>query len=150
MSTSLYYYEPFYHFDRFFDEASSPGPQNRRQGAGFNTAIQAMKPRMDLHEDQSKNTVTATFELPGLKKEDVQIDLNNGQLTISGESKISSEHEQEGYLIRERGFGKVSRTLKLPQGIKEEEIKASMENGVLTITFPKSGAETAPKKITIG
>jgi len=73
---------------------------------------------MDLHEDQSKNTVTATFELPGLKKEDVQIDLQNGQLTISGESKISSEHKQEGYLIRERGFGKVSRTLKLPQGIK--------------------------------
>ncbi|KAE9400120.1 HSP20-like chaperone [Gymnopus androsaceus JB14] len=109
-----------------------------------------MKPKMDLHEDQSKNTVTATFELPGLKKEDVQIDLQNGQLTISGESKISSEHEQEGYLIRERGFGKVSRTLKLPQGIKEEEIKASMENGVLTVTFPKSGTEAAPKKITIG
>ncbi|KAE9400117.1 HSP20-like chaperone [Gymnopus androsaceus JB14] len=152
MSTSLYYYEPFYHFDRFFDEASasSPGQQNRRQGTGLNAVTQAMKPRMDLHEDQSKNTVTATFELPGLKKEDVQIDLQNGQLTISGESKISSEHEQEGYLIRERGFGKVSRTLKLPQGIKEEDIKASMENGVLTVTFPKSGTEATPKKITIG
>ncbi|KAE9400118.1 HSP20-like chaperone [Gymnopus androsaceus JB14] len=109
-----------------------------------------MKPRMDLHEDQTKNTVTATFEMPGLKKEDVQIDFHSGQLTISGESKISSEHQQEGYLVRERGFGKVSRTLKLAHGVKEDDIKASMENGVLMVTFPKSGAEAPAKKITIG
>ncbi|KAE9406110.1 small heat shock protein [Gymnopus androsaceus JB14] len=150
MSTSLYYYEPFYHFDRFFDEVSSPAAQNRRQGSVLNTVTQATKPRMDLHENKSTNTVTATFELPGLKKEDVQIDFHDGQLIVSGESKISSEHEKDGYLIRERGFGKVSRTLKLPQGINEEEIKASMENGVLTVTFPKSGAEAASKKITVG
>ncbi|KAF6747366.1 HSP20-like chaperone, partial [Ephemerocybe angulata] len=54
-----------------------------------------------------------------------------------------------GYAMRERRFGKFSRTLQLPQGLKEEEVKASMENGVLTVTFPKSTPELAPKKISI-
>jgi HSP20 family protein len=73
---------------------------------------------MDLHEDPNANTVTATFELPGIKKEDVQIDVHNGRLTISAESKMSETHEREGYAIRERRFGKIARTLQLPQGVK--------------------------------
>ncbi len=73
---------------------------------------------MDLHEDATKNSVTATFELPGLKKEDVQIDVHDGRLTISGEVKTSSEHEEEGYAVRERKYGKFSRMLRLPQGVK--------------------------------
>lgn len=123
---------------------------------------------MDLHENEDSNTVTATFELPGLKKEDVNIGVQDGRLTITGETKISSEHEEDGYAVRERKFGKFSRTLRLPQGVKvrrvslhirqsrvliqclqEEEIKASLENGVLTVTFPKRVAESAPKKIAI-
>jgi HSP20 family protein len=73
---------------------------------------------MDLHEDTEKNLVTATFELPGLKKEDISIDLNNGRLTVSAESKISTDHEEGGYAVRERRFGKFSRMLQLPQGVK--------------------------------
>jgi HSP20 family protein len=105
--------------------------------------------RMDLHENKDTNTVTATFELPGLKKEDVNIDVLNGRLSVSGESKLSEERNEDGYAVRERRFGRFSRTLQLPQGVKEDEIKASMENGVLTVTFPKSAPEAAPKKITI-
>lgn len=74
--------------------------------------------RMDLHENDESNIVTATFELPGLKKEDVSIDVQDGRLTIAGESKISTEHEKDGYAVRERSFGKFSRTLRLPQGVK--------------------------------
>lgn len=72
---------------------------------------------MDLHENSQTNAVTATFELPGLKKEDVQIDVHNGRLTVSCESQLSSEHEQNGYAVRERRFGKFSRTLQLPKGV---------------------------------
>ncbi|KAL0069838.1 hypothetical protein AAF712_003108 [Marasmius tenuissimus] len=104
---------------------------------------------MDLHEDNEKNIVTATYELPGLKKEDVNIDVHDGRLTVSGETKISSDHEENGYAIRERRFGKFSRTLQLPRGVKEDEIKASLENGVLTVTFPKTGKEAEPRKITV-
>ena len=74
--------------------------------------------RMDLHEDQDKNLVTATFELPGLTKENVQIDVKDGVLSVSGESTISSERDEKGYSVRERRFGKFSRSLPLPQGVK--------------------------------
>jgi HSP20 family protein len=104
---------------------------------------------MDLHENAETNTVTATFEFPGLKKEDISIDVQNGRMTVSAENKISSEHEESGYAVRERRYGKWSRTLQLPQGVKDSEIKANMDNGLLTVTFPKASAEAAPKKITV-
>ena len=72
---------------------------------------------MDLHEDKDANTVTATFELPGLTRENVDIGVHDGRLIISGESKISSDHEESGYAVRERKFGKFSRTVQLPQGV---------------------------------
>ena len=73
---------------------------------------------MDVHEDGQTNSVTATFELPGLKKEDVNIDVHNNLLTISGESKVSSDRDENGYAVRERRFGKFSRSIPLPHGIK--------------------------------
>ena len=73
---------------------------------------------MDVHEDKQGNLVTATFELPGLKKEDVSIDVHNNVLSVSGESKLDSERNEEGYAVRERRYGKFSRSLPLPQGIK--------------------------------
>jgi len=104
---------------------------------------------MDLHEDANNNLVTATFELPGLKKEDVQIDLHNNRLTISGEANLSSDHNEEGYAVRERRFGRFSRTVAIPNGTKPEQIKAAMENGVLTVTFPKSSPEQDAQRITV-
>lgn len=74
--------------------------------------------RMDLYENKEANTVTATFELPGLRKEDVSIDVHNGRLSISGESRTSNERDEAGYAVRERRYGKFSRALQLPQGIK--------------------------------
>ena len=62
--------------------------------------------------------MTATFELPGLNKENVSIDVHNNLLTVSGESKFESDRDEHGYVVRERRFGKFSRALPLPQGIK--------------------------------
>ena len=73
---------------------------------------------MDIHEDAKTNTVTATFELPGLKKEDVNIDVHNNILTVSGESKVDENHDENGWAVRERRYGKFSRSVPLPQGIK--------------------------------
>jgi len=72
---------------------------------------------MDLHENSEKNLVSATFELPGVKKEDVQLEVCDGRLTVSAETKSSVEHEESGYALRERRFGKFSRSLKLPKGV---------------------------------
>jgi HSP20 family protein len=72
---------------------------------------------MDLHEDKDQNTVTATFEFPGISKENIQIHLQNGRLTVSAETRRSEEHSEGGYIVRERREGKYSRTLQLPQGV---------------------------------
>ncbi|KAJ3537616.1 hypothetical protein NMY22_g5525 [Coprinellus aureogranulatus] len=142
--SNVFFYEPFYDFDRFFDEAFG---STRRPIAG------PFKPRMDLHEDKEKNLVTATFELPGLKNgrmfNQSRMRDSSSIIRLRGVAMISEEHEEGGYAVRERRYGKFSRTLQLPQGVKEEEIKASLENGVLTVTFPKSSPEQAPKKIKV-
>ena len=125
---------------------------------------------MNLQHKKDTNDIVATFELPGLQKDDVSIDVHNNVLTVSGQSNVSSERDEDGYVVRERRQGKFTRALSLPQGLKvglcqgcyllkqegadtitlqNEDIRASMENGVLTISFPKSTPETEPKKIAI-
>ena len=142
--SSVFFYEPFYDFDRFFDDITGTRQGNvagqemqRLQNVEGSGAVRAFKPRyvsvvnqqafdlltktrirMDLHEDTEKNLVTATFELPGVSKDNVHIDVNNGRLTVAAETNQSTEHEERGYAVRERRYGKFSRTLQLPQGVK--------------------------------
>jgi HSP20 family protein len=73
---------------------------------------------MDIHEDAKANTVTAKFELPVLKKEEVQIDVHNNRLTVSVETKTSTDREEDGYAIRERNYDSFSRSLQFPTSIK--------------------------------
>jgi HSP20 family protein len=73
---------------------------------------------MDLVESKDKNEVTATFELPGLKREDVRIDAQQNRLTVSGEVKTSDERQEGDFAVRERMYGSFSRTLQLPLGTK--------------------------------
>ncbi|KAI0655801.1 HSP20-like chaperone [Cubamyces menziesii] len=153
MSLVGFFSDPFYdEFDRLFDEAFSrrtAGNGNTQVARQGSNAPRAFRPTIDLHEDKEKNLVTATFELPGLKKEDVNIDVHNNVLTVSGESKQSEEHNDHGFVVKERRYGKFSRSIPVPQGIKPEEIKANLENGVLTVTFPRTTPEQAPKKIAV-
>jgi len=159
MSTSVFFYEPFHGFDRLFSEAfdarrkpDNCGPNDCGSAQAAHRGADAgrvLRPRMDLHENADANTVTATFELPGLSKDNIQIDVHNGRINISGESQISSDHEESGYVVRERRYGKLSRTLQLPRGVTEDQVTAKMKNGVLTVTFPKSTPETAPTKIIV-
>ena len=77
---------------------------------------------MDLHEDTQSNLVTATFELPGLAKENLKIDADviNHRLTISGENNTSDskEDKEKGFTVRERRYGKFTRSLPLPHGLE--------------------------------
>jgi len=74
--------------------------------------------RLDLYESEDTNTVTATFELPGLTSDGVAIDVHQNRLTVSGESAASESGEESNYIVRERRPGKFSRTLQLPFGTK--------------------------------
>ena len=71
-----------------------------------------------MHENVEKNVVTATFDFPGYSSDEVQINFQNGKLTVSAETKKSEEHEETGYTLRERFHGKLSRTLQLPEGVQ--------------------------------
>ncbi|KAF8550092.1 small heat shock protein [Imleria badia] len=148
------YYDPFSEFDHLFDDAFNarfwPSPSSTEVGQRADAQrLDSFRPRLDLHESKDSNTVTATFELPGLKSEDVTIDFHNDRLTVSGESTTSISHEVGGYAVRERRYGKFSRTLQLPLGTKPEDVTAKMENGLLTLTFPKATPEQQRQRITI-
>jgi HSP20 family protein len=80
--------------------------------------------RMDLHENPETKTVTATFELPGLKQQDVNVEVHGNRLSISGESKRSENFDKGGYVVQERTYGKFSRTLQIPQGIRVSVLTA--------------------------
>ena len=95
-----------------------PGKQSLLLSLADKSSADPCPLRIDVHENTETNTVTTTFELPGLAKEDVNIDVHNNVLTVSGESKTSTERDENGYAVRERRFGKFSRSIPLPQGIK--------------------------------
>lgn len=73
---------------------------------------------MDLYENPDKNQMTATFELPGLSKDKVSIDVQNGNLAISAEAAQKTEQHEQGFTIKERKFGRFVRTIRLPEGTK--------------------------------
>ena len=73
---------------------------------------------MDLHESKDSNLVTATFELPGLTKENVNIEIQKNSLVVSGEVTTSNELNENGYVHRERRVGRFSRRVPLPTGVK--------------------------------
>ncbi|KAJ7690332.1 small heat shock protein [Mycena rosella] len=137
---SVFYYDSFYHFERMVNDSFV--------AIDWSVVGRALAPLfgMDLHEDSTANTVTATFELPGIKKEDVHIDVHDGRLSVAAESKMSETHERNGYAIQERRLGKIARTLQLPQGVT---VRPRWRMGVLTVTFPKATPEQAPKRIAI-
>ncbi|KAK0432271.1 HSP20-like chaperone [Armillaria borealis] len=91
------------------------------------------EPKMDLYEDQDTNTVNAIIELPGLAKENVHIDWTGDQIEVWA---VIFDWDKSGYTICERHVGMVRRRLTTPRGIKEEDIKASLKNGLLTLSFP--------------
>ncbi len=107
----------------------------------------AWAPALDVLEDDEK--VTIVLDAAGLKSEDFDLSLQDGDLTISGERK-QEEDSQKGESFRsERFFGRFSRTITLPSPVKAEAVQASYKDGVLTVTLPKA-EEAKPKKITVG
>jgi HSP20 family protein len=100
---------------------------------------------MDVRSDQDQITVTAL--LPGLSTEEVNIQFNNGMLTIDGEYKNLRDEESQ-YVLAELPVGKFSRTLEINEPVVAEKIVAEMKDGVLTLRIPKA-EEAKPKMIKV-
>lgn len=104
-------------------------------------------PAVDIKEEEDKLVVTT--DLPGINKEDIEINLKEDMLEISAKGRKEKETEEEGYIRKEREYTRFYRAVRLPTSVKEEESTAKIENGVLTMTLPKMKLEDPVKKIRI-
>jgi HSP20 family protein len=126
--------------DRLFDSPFAGWSE------GLQPFMSGWSPALDLHEDKDNFFVRA--ELPGMKKEDIEISLHEGVLTLSGERKEEKKHEGVAIHRSERFVGRFQRTLTLPSAVDLDKVKATYEDGLLTVTLPKSEA-AKPKQIQV-
>lgn len=104
--------------------------------------------KLDVQERDGAFEVQA--EIPGVKKEDIQVELDGNVLTLQAEVKQEDRQEGEGRALRtERYYGSVSRTVQLPMEVDEAQAKARYENGVLKLTLPKKADTRAQRRVTI-
>lgn len=103
-------------------------------------------PALDMYED--KDNVYVRAELPGMKKEDIDISLHDGCLSISGERKAEEKFKDAEVYRAERFFGRFQRTATLPVPVAVDKVKAHYQDGILTVTLPKA-EEAKPKHITV-
>ncbi len=125
--------------DRLFDDAFTR-PLSVRDGWSMAT------PAIDMY--QTDNEVVVKASIPGLKAEDVQINVTGDILTLKGEARQEEEHKDRAWHIREQRFGSFERSVVLPTDVKSDKAEAVFENGILTITLPKAD-EVKPKTINI-
>lgn len=102
---------------------------------------------MDLVETEDHLVLKA--DLPGLDADDVEIEVKDGVLTVSGERKTGQEDSANGYHRVERSYGRFSRSLSLPQGVEADQVQAEFDKGVLEVRIPKP-AERKPQRVQIG
>ncbi len=112
----------------------------------FEAPMQSWSPALDVHED--KNNFNVRVELPGLKREDIEVSLHEGSLVITGERKTETISEDTAVHRQERYYGKFSRVLTLPTAVAADQIKAQYKDGILTVTLPKAEA-AKPKTIAV-
>jgi HSP20 family protein len=125
------------HFGRLFDIAFPTRPAE---------SLADWTPALDAHEDKDKYTVSV--EVPGLKKEDINVSVHDGVLTVSGERK-NEKTVKEGTVHRtERFYGKFSRSVSLPTAVRSDKVSAVYKDGILTVEIPKA-EEAKPKTVEI-
>ena len=112
-----------------------------------NEGVSAFVPTVNTREAEFAYHIDV--DLPGVKKEDIKVDLNKGVLTISGERKTKDEVKQEDYYKIETYFGKFSRSFTLPDNADIENIEAKSDNGVLEVIIPKLKDDVSKKSIQI-
>lgn len=126
-------------FNTFFDQSGTSG---RGSGEGRRRWI----PAMDLVETDDHYVLRA--DLPGLSDDDVNVELQDNVLTVSGERRTEHQDRQEGYYRLERAFGGFSRSLTLPEGVDPDGVQAHFDRGVLEISIPKP-EQKKPRQVQI-
>lgn len=123
---------------RLFDPASRKDDESLMRGSWV--------PPVDVAEEGDRLVLRA--ELPGIKESDIEIEFENGMLTLKGERRFEDEKKERNYHRIERSYGRFVRSFNLPRSVDAEGIEASYEEGVLEITIPKR-EEAKPRQIRI-
>ena len=131
-------WDPFSDIARVQDEMQRWFSADGRRGI--------VSPAVDIYED--KEAIFVKAEVPGVKAEDIHVNVENNVLTLRGERKLEQETKQEGYHRVERAYGTFTRSFALPNTVSTENIDAQLRDGVLTLKLPKR-AEAQPKRIAV-
>jgi HSP20 family protein len=127
-------FDPFFTFrqemDRLLDDFIMPGDRGRGAQSG------ALQPSIELMENDKAYCVCV--ELPGLEMKDVQVDLSDNVLSISGEKRSEREKNENGVKYSERAFGQFERRIPLEAEIDADKVEAAFKNGVLNVRLPKN------------
>jgi len=141
---------PFDEMERWFEDIfrrpfSFVGPWGRPR---MRMSEVEVSPTVDVFEEGDDVVVKA--ELPGIKKEDIDVNLTGDTVTISGEKKKEDKVEKKGYYRMERSYGSFSRSLRMPAEVQSDKAKAKFKDGVLEIRVPKTEeSRKKEKKITV-
>ena len=108
--------------------------------------LEVRAPAVDVFEE--KDDIVVKAELPGMEKDNIEVNLTDHMLTIKGEKKKEEEIKEENYYRAERTYGSFLRTLELPRDVHADKIKASFKNGILEVRMPKT-EEAKAKEIKV-
>jgi len=140
-------WEPFEGLNRLHSRINDLFDENFGRARALPSATAGVwLPPVDILE--SKDAYVIRAELPGMKKEDFNLEVNDGTLTLSGERKVNSVSEGVEYHRTERVNGRFSRSFYLPRTVRQDGIKASYQDGILEINVPKA-EEAKPKQIAV-
>ncbi|MCE7993998.1 MAG: Hsp20/alpha crystallin family protein [Roseivirga sp.] len=115
----------------FFDDEDFFDMDLSRTGNGLASRLPAANVK------ENENEFTIDLAVPGMKKDDFRIEIENGALSISSEKKEESEDKTDDYTRKEFSYSSFSRSFRLPDSVKEDKIKAKYDNGVLIVSLPK-------------
>ena len=143
-------------WEPYRDIATLQDRLNRALGSGLGRSdrndemnLAAWAPPVDITEEKDRIVITA--ELPGFQENQIEIQSENGMLTLRGERKFENEHDGKSYHRVERSYGQFVRTFSLPNNVDREKIKADFSNGLLRVELPKrEDAKPRTIKITAG
>ena len=131
-----------------FDEVEQMMPQAFDHSLENGSSRLSYSPLMNVSETESDYLVI--MDLPGVEKKDIEVNLSNGTLTVSGERKISKKSDENNRIWHETTYGKFSRSFELTSEILEDKIKGKFKDGVLKVTIPKAEeVKCAVKKIAV-
>ena len=115
-------------------------------GTAADTGSWTWSPPLEVAEDEDK--ITVRLELPGVKKDDVEVSLSDNTLTIRGEKKREEETKDENIVRIERVYGSFQRSISLPAAVDADKVEAKLNDGVLEVVLPKH-EEVKPRKIKV-